>query len=93
MEADSAGDGAAVPGDATMGHLAILVRDQFPCFERLKKESMLKPEDLLRIGRHFSERVGNERRFGAEMLHHVAEKHGRLRAGEEARMMIRSAGL
>ncbi len=93
METSSAGNGAGMPGDATMGHLAILVRDQFPCFERLKKESMLKPEDLLRIGRHFSERVGNERRFGAEVLHHVAEKHGRVRAGEEARLTLRSEGL
>ena len=80
-------------GDATMGYIAGLVRDGFPVLERLKKESMLEPEDLLRVGRHFNESIGPERRFGTELLRYVAEKHGKVKAGEEARMMIRTAGL
>lgn len=80
-------------GDATMGYIAGLVRDGFPVLERLKKESMLEPEDLLRVGRHFNESIGSERRFGTELLRYVAEKHGKVKAGEEARMMIRAAGL
>lgn len=80
-------------GDATMGYIAGLVRDGFPVLDRLKKESMLEPEDLLRVGRHFNESIGPERRFGTELLRHVAEKHGKVKAGEEARMMIRTAGL
>lgn len=80
-------------GDATMGYIAALVRDEFPVFERLKKESMLEPEDLLRVGRHFNAGIGAEQRMGAEMLAFVAEKHAKAKAGEEARMMIRSEGL
>lgn len=80
-------------GDATMGYIAGLVRDGFPVLERLKKESMLEPEDLLRVGRHFNESIGPERRFGTQLLRYVAEKHGKVKAGEEARMMIRTAGL
>ncbi len=80
-------------GDATMGYIAALVRDGFPVLDRLKKESMLEPEDLLRVGRHFNESIGPERRFGTELLRYVADKHGKVKAGEEARMMIRAAGL
>jgi hypothetical protein len=80
-------------GDATMGYIAGLVRDRFPVFDRLKKESMLAPEDLLRVGRHFNASIGPEQRLGTDMLVYVAEKHARLKAGEEARMMIRSEGL
>ncbi len=80
-------------GDATMGFIAGLVRDNFPVFERLKKESMLAPEDLLRVGRHFNAGIGPEQKFGADMLLHVAKKHAKGKAGEEARLMIRSEGL
>lgn len=80
-------------GDATMGFIAGLVRDSFPVLERLKKESMLHPEDLLRVGRHFSGGIGPEQKFGAEMLEYVAKKHAKAKAGEEALMMIRSEGL
>ena len=86
------GDEVDEPGDATMGYLAMLVREGFPMLERLTKESMLKPEDLLRVGQHFAEGVGEERRFAAEVLHHVADKHGRQRAGEEARLALRADG-
>ena len=80
-------------GDPTMGFVAGLVRDGFPALDRLKKESMLSAEDLLRVGRHFNSSIGPERRFGTEMLLYVAKKHAKAKAGEEARMMIRSEGL
>ncbi|MCA8956658.1 MAG: hypothetical protein KDC87_11345 [Planctomycetes bacterium] len=80
-------------GDATMGFIAGLVRDGFPVFERLKKETMLQPDDLLRVGRHFSAGIGPEQRLGADMLMHVAKKHPKAKAGEEARLMIRTEGL
>lgn len=88
------GDAADQPaGDATMGHFAVLVREGFPVFERITKESMVAPECLLRLGRHFAGGVGNERRFGADLLEHVAEKHGKQRAGEEARLVLRAGGV
>ncbi len=80
-------------GDATMGFIAGLVRIDFPVFDRLKKESMLRPEDLLRVGRHFNASIGPEQRFGTDMLVYVAQKHAKAKAGEEARMMIRTEGL
>ena len=83
----------APAGDATMGYFALLVREGFPVLDRLKRESMVAPDELLRVGEHFTEAVGDERRFGAELLHHVADKHGRRRAGEEARSRLRAEGL
>ncbi|MEE2887570.1 MAG: hypothetical protein VX951_09075 [Planctomycetota bacterium] len=80
-------------GDATMGFIAGLVRSNFPVFERLKKESMLQPEDLLRVGRHFNASIGPEQRFGTDILVYVAQKHAKAKAGEEARLMIRTEGL
>ncbi len=80
-------------GDATMGFIAGLVRSDFPVFERLKKESMLQPEDLLRVGRHFNASIGPEQRFGTDILVYVAQKHAKAKAGEEARLMIRTEGL
>lgn len=80
-------------GDATMGFIAGLVRSNFPVFERLKKESMLQAEDLLRVGRHFNASIGPEQRFGTDILVYVAQKHAKAKAGEEARMMIRTEGL
>lgn len=80
-------------GDATMGHISGLVRDSFPVFDRLKKESMLQSDDLLRVGRHFNASIGPEQRLGTDMLVYVAEKYPKDKAGEEARMMIRTEGL
>jgi hypothetical protein len=80
------------PGNATMGFFLGLLRDGFPLAERLRKESMVTPEALLRLATYFAETVGPERRFGAEMLQHLATRN-RGRAGEEARLALRSAGL
>ena len=86
-------DDSTSSGDATMGHFAKLVRDGFGLIERLKKESQLAPEALLRVGRHFADGVQVERRFGADLLEYVASKHSRARAGEEARLIMRAEGL
>jgi hypothetical protein len=80
-------------GDATMGWFAGLVREGFPVFDRLRREAQVTPEGMLRVGMHFATAVGPERRFGADLLQHLAEKHRRQRAGEEARLLLRSEGL
>ena len=80
-------------GDATMGYFSSLVRDGFPLAERLKKEGQLSPDDLFRVGRHFASGVAQERRFGGELLHHVADKHARRKVGEEAKLTLRAEGL
>jgi hypothetical protein len=79
------------PGDPTMGFFAALVRAGFPLQERLRKESSLVPEALLRIATHFAEAVGEERRFGTDLLQYLAgRKKGR--AGDEARVALRAVG-
>ncbi|MBX3461942.1 MAG: hypothetical protein KF830_02140 [Planctomycetes bacterium] len=78
-------------GDPTMGFFAALVRSGFPLAERLRRESAISPEALLRVGSHFAEAVGEERRFGTELLQHLAlRKKGR--AGDEARVALRAVG-
>ena len=75
-----------------MGFFAVLIRNEFPLADRLKRESAVKPEMMLRVASHFASAVGAERRFGAEMLQHLAERT-KGRAGDEARIALRSAGL
>ena len=75
-----------------MGFFAVLIRNGFPLFERLKRESAVKPEMMLRVATHFASAVGPERRFGAEMLQHLAQRT-KGPAGDEARIALRGAGL
>lgn len=79
-------------GNATMGFFAALVRSGFPLADRLRKESALSPEALLRIATHFADAVGLERRFGTDLLQHLATRT-KGRAGEEARVALRTAGV
>ncbi|MGC6486286.1 MAG: HEAT repeat domain-containing protein [Planctomycetota bacterium] len=90
--ADAAEGGAGSPGNSTMGFFAVLIRNGFPLFERLKRESAVKPEMLLRVATHFASAVGPERRFGTEMLQHLAQRT-KGPAGDEARIALRGAGL
>lgn len=94
LEGDQAGEGAPAfeAGDPTMGEFALLVRQGFPVMERLKKETMLKPPELLRIGRHFAGSVGAEQELGAGMLQILAGKTGQNPAIEEAKLLLRSVG-
>ncbi len=80
-------------GSATMGYFASLIRDGFPLLDRLKKEAMLQPEHLVRVGSHFAESVGSERRVGGELLQYVVTKHPRLKAGEHAKLVLRAENL
>lgn len=83
---------SAPPGNSTMGFLAALVRDGFPLFDRLRKEGSLTPDLLLRIATHFTEGVGVERRFGTDLLQHLATRT-RGRAGDEAKVVLRAVGV
>ena len=70
-EAEAAGG----PGNSTMGFFAVLIRNGFPLADRLKRESAVKPEMLLRVATHFASAVGPERRFGTELLQHLSLIH------------------
>lgn len=77
------------PGNATMGFFTTLVRNGFPLMERLRRESSVTPEALLYIATHFAQAVGEERRFGTDLLKHLATRN-KGRAGEEARFALRA---
>ena len=80
-------------GNATMGYFASLIRDGFGLLDRLKKEQLLLPEHLVRLGSHLAEGVGVERRFGADLLQYVVSKHPRVKAGEQAKLVLRAENL
>jgi hypothetical protein len=81
----------AAPGNSTMGFLATLLRGGFPVLDRLRKESAMTPELLLRVATHFASAVGPERRFATELLQHLAART-KGRAGDEARVALRAVG-
>ena len=85
-------EGAGTPGNSTMGFFSVLIRAGFPLFDRLKRESAIKPEMLLRVATYFTQAVGAERRFGTELLQHLANRTKGL-AGDEARLVLRTAGM
>jgi len=82
---------ASSPGNAAMGFFTALLREGFPLLDRLKKDASLPPEQQLRLGAYFAETVGSERRFGQELLQHLASRH-KGRTGEEARHALRAVG-
>jgi hypothetical protein len=84
------GDGGGT-GNAAMGFFAGLLRDGFALFDRLKKENSLEPDQVLRLATYFAETVGPERRFGQELLQHLAARN-KGRAGDEARHVLRTVG-
>lgn len=85
-------EGSGAPGNSTMGFFSVLIRADFPLFDRLKSESAIKPDMLLRVATYFAQAVGAERRFGTELLQHLANRT-KGRAGDEARLALRSAGV
>ena len=85
-------EGSGAPGNSTMGFFSVLIRADFPLFDRLKSESAIKPDMLLRVATYFAQAVGAERRFGTELLQHLANRT-KGRAGDEARLVLRSAGV
>lgn len=86
------GETSAGHGSATMGYFVQAARDGFPLFDRVKKETMLGPEVLLRLARHFAQGVGAERKFGLDLLQHLATR-SRGKVGDEAKLALRTSGL
>lgn len=81
----------AAPGNAAMGFFTVLLRDGFSLLERVKKDASLAPDQQLKLATYFAQTVGAERRFGQELLLHLAQRH-KGRTGDEARMALRVAG-
>lgn len=81
----------AAPGNSAMGFVAGLLRAGYPLLDRLRKESAVKPELLLKVATHFRGAVGPEQRFAAELLQHLATRT-KGRAAEDAKVALRSVG-
>lgn len=82
---------SAAPGNSTMGFVASLLRAGYPVLERLRKESSVTAELLLRVATHFAAAVGPERRFATELLQHLASRT-KGRTSDEARVALRAVG-
>ncbi|MGE3174048.1 MAG: hypothetical protein AB7O97_15585 [Planctomycetota bacterium] len=79
------------PGNPAMGFFTVLLRAGFPLMERLKKDTSMQPEHMLKLATYFADTVGPERRFGQDLLQHLAQRH-KGRTGEEARHALRAVG-
>jgi hypothetical protein len=61
----------------------------YPCFEALKKERNLAPEEIFALGFSLVERPGGERNLGKDLLEHIASKFPRNKIGKNARNKLK----
>ncbi len=79
--------------DYCLEHIKILLHEDPKAFQRrLLAEKTLEPDDLLYVGYHFSEMENEQRRFGVDILRHVARKHARAKAGKAAKQKLKVEG-
>ncbi len=79
--------------DPALEHAARLLGDNPREFKsRLLAEKILTDEDFLYLGFHFSERVNEERRFGADLLRHVAHRWPRRQSAKAAKQKLQLEG-
>jgi hypothetical protein len=79
--------------DPALEHAAALLAENPREFRtRLLAEKILADEDFLYLGFHFSERMNEERRFGADLLRHVAARWPRRQTAALARQKLQLEG-
>lgn len=79
--------------DPALEHAARLLIENPRDFKaRLLAEEILTDEDCLYLGFHFSERLNEERRFGADLLRHVATQWPRRQSAKNARQKLQLEG-
>jgi HEAT repeat protein len=61
----------------------------FPLVDAIKKEKGLAPEELFALGFSLSERSGEERSLGRELLEHIAVKFPRNKIGKSAKNKLK----
>jgi hypothetical protein len=84
---------SARAGDPTLEHAARLLAEDPKGFKtRLLAEKILDDEDFLYLGFHFSERLNEERRFGADLLRHVSHKWPRRQSAKDAKQKLQLEG-
>lgn len=75
--------------DPALDLLRELTQSPFPAAERLRKERALLPEDLFYVAFNFAEGRGEERSAAADLLEHLAAKHGRTKIGKAAKNKLK----
>lgn len=79
--------------DPALEHAARLLAESPREFKaRLLAEKALTDEEFLYMGFHFSERLNEERRFGADLLRHVAHRWPRRQSAKAAKQKLQLEG-
>lgn len=79
--------------DPALEHAArLLVENPRDFKAKLLVEKILTDEDCLYLGFHFSERLNEERRFGADLLRHVSLRWPRRQSAKIARQKLQLEG-
>jgi HEAT repeat protein len=76
---------------ALRGFQVLLADKRFRLLERLQREKCLDAADLFYVGFHFSEGVGEEQRFGRQLLEYVARRWPASREGKAAKNKLKLA--
>jgi HEAT repeat protein len=77
---------------AVEGFSELYRNSAYPLFEALKKEKTLLPEELFALGFGLSERAGNERDLGRDLLELIAAKFPRNKVGKSAKNKLKLLG-
>lgn len=79
--------------DYCLEHISTLLHEDPKGFKRrFLAERCLDDEDFLYVGFHFSERLNQERRFGADILRYVIKKWPRRQTAQVARQKLQVEG-
>lgn len=84
---------AARAQDPALELLLGLVPQGFPLFDHLRKEALLRPDELYYVGTHFLEQGNTVRALGAQILHLVMRKTPRSAISREARAKLGGQGM
>lgn len=79
--------------DPAIEHAATLLAENPREFkQKLLSEKILTDEDYFYLGYHFSERLNEERRFGADLLRHVLARWPRRQSAKAAKQKLQIEG-
>jgi hypothetical protein len=76
---------------ALRGFQALIAEKSFRLLDRLKKEKPLDASDLFYVGFHFSEGIGEEQKFGRQILEYVAKRWPSTKDGKAAKNKLKLA--
>lgn len=71
----------------------LIKEDSYPLLEKLKKDKILKREDLYYLALHFMEKLQIEREFAASLLKSLVKKYPRAKVGISSRKLLQANAL